>query len=546
MTQGSQLPLRQLPIFADLQRSQQRLSRTHLRNLFAEDLQRAEQFSRSAVGMFVDFSKQRIDATVFEQLLTLANDTGVLALRDALVRGEPINSTEHRAVLHPALRASGARSYRTDNADVLPEVRAVLQRMREYTDAVHDGSFRSASGEQITDVVSIGIGGSHLGSQMVVYALSNNTTARVRVHFVANVDGHELQAVLSRVDANRTLFIVASKTFTTQETMTNARAAREWLVARTSEAAVKQQFIAVSTAEEHVEAFGIDASRMFPFWDWVGGRYSVWSAIGLPVMLAVGADAFTSFLRGAEAMDEHFFTAEPSENIPLILGLLSVWNLTFWDVYSEAIIPYDARLTYLPAYLQQLVMESNGKRVQNDGSVVSTPTSGVVWGAAGTDAQHSFFQLLHQGTHTIPVEFLGFLQPDHDFPHQHDILLANMVAQSEALLNGRSTNETAAMLQQTGEPTTLTHAMTFPGNKPSTTILLKQLTPYALGSVLAMYEHRTFVAGAVWGINSFDQMGVELGKQLASTVLDEFAAKEIGTHDSSTVGLMKRILNQDL
>lgn len=541
MTQISRLSLTRLPAYSALQDAQERLARTSLLEMFTADPDRAARYTKVAADVTVDFSKLHIDDAVVSLLLELAEGQGVMRRAKALFAGEPINETEGRAVLHPALRGGGARPFMVDGVDVLPDVHQVLARMGAFAEAVRSGAYTSASGAAITDVVLIGIGGSHLGPQMVVNALESFHHPRLTFSFVSNIDGHELTAVLNRVCPANTLFIVASKTFTTAETMANARAARAWLVEHAGDGAVAKQFVALSTATELVAQFGIAEALTFPFWDWVGGRYSVWSAIGLPVMLAIGEAQFREFLRGAEALDDHFLSAPPRENVPLLLGLFTVWYTVFWGVTSEAIIPYDARLHDLPAYLQQLVMESNGKRALLDGTVTEVPTSGVVWGAAGTDAQHSFFQLLHQGTGLIPVEFIGVLQPDHALTDQHTMLLANMIAQAEALLHGRSETETRVFIQQRGLPEHLVPAMTFPGNKPSTVLLLDQLTPQSLGALVALYEHRTFVAGALWGINSFDQMGVELGKQLAGTIVTELETGEMSVHDSSTASLIERI-----
>lgn len=540
------MALTRLPSYAALQDAQKRLVQTPLLQLFSDDANRADRYTKEAAGVTVDFSKLHVDDDVLAQLLALAEERGVMNRAAQLFRGEKINETENRAVLHPALRGSGSRPFSVDGVDVLPDVHGVLARMAEFAEAVRSGAYVAASGEEITDIVLIGIGGSHLGPQMVVQALEAFHHPRLRFQFVSNIDGHELSGVLRSIHPARTLFIVASKTFTTAETMANAHAARNWLVQHVGEAAVAKQFVALSTATDLVAQFGVSEALTFPFWDWVGGRYSVWSAIGLPVMIAVGAEGFQEFLRGAEALDDHFISTPPADNVPLLLGLFTVWYTTFWGVTSEAIIPYDARLRDLPAYLQQLVMESNGKQALLDGSLTEVPTSGVVWGAPGTDAQHSFFQLLHQGTGLIPVEFIGVLQPDHDLSEQHTALLANMVAQAEALLHGRSAEETIAYVRERGLPEHLVPAMTFPGNKPSTVLLIDRLTPRTLGALVALYEHRTLVAGTLWGINSFDQMGVELGKQLAGTIAHELNTGHIGVHDGSTTALISRIINRKI
>ncbi|MES2076253.1 MAG: glucose-6-phosphate isomerase [Pseudomonadota bacterium] len=514
-----------------------------LRQLFAADPQRFPKLTVDAAGLFLDYSKNRVDATTVGLLLELARERGVEAQRDAMFAGEKINLTEHRAVLHTALRLPRDKALVVDGQDVVADVHAVLEHMRDFTDRVRSGAWLGHSGKPITDIVNIGIGGSDLGPKMVCLALRSYAHPRLKMHFVSNVDGHDMDAVLEQVDPASTLFIVASKTFVTAETMLNARTARTWFLRHAKEDDLARHFVAVSTNTEAVKAFGIDPANMFPFWDWVGGRYSVWSSIGLAVALSVGFGYFNDFLAGAHAMDEHFRVAPLEENMPVLLAMVGFWNRQFLGCSSLSIAPYHQDLNRFPAYLQQLDMESNGKRVTKGGVEVDVPTCPVVWGECGTNAQHAYFQLLHQGSDVTPIDFIAALRPTHDLPGHHDSLLANCFAQSEAFMTGKTGDEVRADLQAQGLAATEIEALvphkTFPGNRPSNTILMDQLTPPLLGALIALYEHKTFVQGVLWDVNSFDQWGVELGKVLAKNIHHELTG-EIAPerHDSSTNGLI--------
>jgi glucose-6-phosphate isomerase len=515
-----------------------------MRDLFAQDPQRFERLSSEAAGLFLDYSKNRLDGRTLELLANLARERGVERLRDAMFAGEKINLTENRAVLHTALRAPATRPFTLDGQDVTGDVHAVLDRIKTFSEAVRSGSWVGHTGKPITDVINIGIGGSDLGPKMVCLALRQFAHPRLTMHFVSNVDGHDMDAALSRVNPETTLFIIASKTFTTAETMMNANTARAWFLQSAPEEALAKHFVAVSTNVEAIKKFGIDPQNMFPFWDWVGGRYSVWSAIGLPVALCVGFGYFSDFLAGAHAMDEHFATAPIEQNLPMILGLIGFWNREFLDCPSVSIAPYHQDLNRFPAYLQQLEMESNGKRVTRAGDSISDyETCPVIWGDVGTNGQHAYFQLLHQGTDITPIDFIAALRPAHEFYNHHAALLANCFAQSEAFMKGKTADEVRQDLQ--GQPLDeverLVPHKTFPGNRPSNTILMDYLNPATLGALIALYEHKTFVQGALWDVNSFDQWGVELGKVLARQIeaeLNEEAHPE--RHDSSTNGLIAR------
>jgi len=517
---------------------------------FALDPSRAETMSLEAAGLFLDYSKNLINAETLDLLLALAHERGVMQRRDAMIAGEHINWTENRAVLHMALRSpSGGRRYVVDGADVGPAVRAVLHPMRAFSDAVRDGSWLGYTGRPITDVVNVGIGGSDLGPLMVCEALRPYAHARLALHFVSNVDDAHLDRVLAGLDPATTLFIVASKTFTTQETLTNAKSARAWLLAAGArEADVARHFVAVSTHAAEVAKFGIDTANMFGFWDWVGGRYSLWSAIGLSIALAVGMDGFESLLAGANAMDEHFIAAAPEQNMPVLLALVGIWNSNFLGAASHCIAPYAQDLSRLPAYLQQLEMESNGKSVGRDGQALAAASCPVVWGEPGTNGQHAFFQLIHQGTAIVPVDFIAAIKGSGTRDEHHRLLLANCFAQSEALMRGKPAAQVADELRAQGMAEAaiaeLTPHKVFAGNRPSNTILLPELTPRALGALIALYEHKVFVQGAIWGVNSFDQWGVELGKQLARSIATELASGDIGHHDGSTSALMRRALGE--
>ncbi|AKU24309.1 glucose-6-phosphate isomerase [Massilia sp. NR 4-1] len=514
-----------------------------LRQLFAADAQRFPAMTTDAAGLFLDYSKNRADARTIALLLDLARERGVEAQRDAMFAGEKINLTEHRSVLHTALRMPRGKQLIVDGQDVGADVHAVLDRIKAFSDRVRAGAWLGHSGKPITDIVNIGIGGSDLGPKMACLALRSYAHPRLKMHFVSNVDGHDMDAVLEQVKPDTTLFIVASKTFTTAETMLNAHTARRWFLASAKEEHLARHFVAVSTNTAAVRAFGIDPENMFPFWDWVGGRYSLWSAIGLSVALSVGFGYFSTLLEGAQAMDEHFRAAPLEQNMPVLLALTGFWNRQFLGATSLTIAPYHQDLNRFPAYLQQLDMESNGKRVTRSGQPVDTPTCPVVWGECGTNAQHAYFQLLHQGTDIIPIDFIAALRPTHDLDGHHDALLANCFAQSEAFMKGKTADEVRAELAAQQLPPEQIEALvphkTFPGNRPSNTILMDQLTPATLGALIALYEHKTFVQGVLWDIASFDQWGVELGKVLAKKIESELTGDiDPVRHDSSTNGLI--------
>ena len=533
--------------FETLGKLRKKMEEQPLRLLFAEDPNRFQRFSATGAGILLDYSKNRIDEAVMDALFDLARAAGVEERRTQMCEGEHINSTEDRAVMHMALRYQGDRPVTVDGADVMPEVRQVLKAIEAYSNAVRNGDIRGHGGEQITDVVNIGIGVSDLGPAMVTLALAPYTRPELRAHYVSNVDGAHIHDTLAGLDPKKTLFIVASKTFTTDETMTNAHTARAWIADALGDEAVANHFVAVSTNLEACAQFGIREDRIFGFWDWVGGRYSVWSAIGLPVALAVGYDNFAKFLAGADAMDRHFLETPLERNLPVIMGLLGVWYRNAWGFSTHAVIPYDQRLSRFPAYLQQQDMESNGKSVTLGGKPVGWSTGPIVWGEPGTNGQHAFFQLIHQGTDVIPVDFLIAAQPHESLPPHHDKLVANVLAQSEALMLGKTEEEVGAELKAQGlskaEIKELTPHKLFPGNRPSNTLFYPKLTPEMLGSLVALYEHKVFVQGTIWNINSFDQWGVELGKQLAKALLPKVQGTASGEgHDSSTQGLLKYYL----
>ena len=514
---------------------------------FEHDSQRAERFSIEAAGVFLDYSKNRITAETMRLLLALAGERGVAAQRDAMMAGARINVSEQRAALHMALRnpVGSARRYVLDGVDVGVDVQRVLGHMRDFSNRVRDGRWRGFCGAEITDIVNIGIGGSDLGPQMVCEALREFAHPRLTMHFVSNVDGAALERVLSKVSAQSTLFIVASKTFTTQETLTNATSARDWFLANGGRAVdVAKHFVAVSTNVVEVEKFGIDTANMFEFWDWVGGRYSLWSAIGLSIALAIGMHGFEALLAGAHTMDEHFATAPLEVNMPVLLALVGVWNVNFCGATSQCIAPYAQDLHRLPAYLQQLEMESNGKSVDRDGNALTSPSCPVIWGEPGTNGQHAFFQLLHQGTSVVPVDFIAAIHGNEKLPEHHRLLLANCIAQSEALMLGKSEAQVHTELRAQGLNATEIYALTphkfFAGNRPSNTLLLDKLTAKSVGALIALYEQKTFVQGVIWGVNSFDQWGVELGKQLAKTINSELKSGIVSqAHDGSTQSLIR-------
>lgn len=500
--------------------------------------------SLEAAGLLLDYSKNLLTAESLRLLLDLARERGVEEQREAMFAGAKINTTENRAVLHTALRAPRDTHLLLDGRNVIADVHAVLDHMHAFTRRVRSGQWLGHTGEAITDIVNIGIGGSDLGPRMVCQALRPFAQPGLNLHFVSNADGHDLDAVLVRCNPETTLFIIASKTFTTEETMMNAHSARSWLLQQGGDAAaLARHFVALSTNSAAVSAFGIDADNMFPFWDWVGGRYSIWSAIGLPVALAVGFDHFVEFLQGAHAMDRHFHSAPLASNMPVLLALVGIWNRNFLGCTALAIAPYQQDLNLLPAFLQQLEMESNGKRVALDGAILETASSPLILGNAGTNGQHAYFQLLHQGSDVIPVDFIAALRPQHRLPGHHAALLANCFAQSEALMCGKSAQEVRAEMEAQGADEAHIAALvphrTFTGNRPSNTILMNTLTPETLGALIALYEHKVFVQGVVWGINSFDQWGVELGKMLAKNIQSELrGAARPQQHDGSTNGLI--------
>lgn len=541
--------LTELPAWRDLTAHRRAIDGVHMRELFAADAGRFDRFSLRLGQILFDYSKNRITGETMDLLFALARQRGLTSAIEAMFDGARINNTEHRAVLHVALRNRSGRPIRVDGADVMPEVSRVLGKMRSFSERVRSGAWRGFGGDAITDVVNIGIGGSDLGPRMVVSALTPYTAPHLRVHFVSNVDGTDICETLKPLDPATTLFLIASKTFTTQETMTNAASARAWLLqAAPEESAIARHFAALSTNAEAVAAFGIDTDNMFEFWDWVGGRYSLWSAIGLPIVIAVGMDRFEELLAGAHAADEHFRGAPPERNIPVIMALLGIWYRNFFGAETHAVLPYDQYLRHFADYLQQGDMESNGKSVDKAGGAVDYATGPVIWGQPGTNGQHAFYQLIHQGTGLVPCDFLAPARSHNPLGAHHDILIANFLAQTEALMRGRTTAEARAELAAAGvaghERDLLAAAQTFAGNKPSNSFLFRQLTPATLGTLIALYEHKIFAQGVIWNVNSFDQMGVELGKQLASAILPELTgaappAHRDPSHDSSTSGLIR-------
>lgn len=518
----------------------------NMRDAFAADTKRAEKFSTQLDDLLMDYSKCAIDDESLKLLLDLADASEISAKRDAMFKGEKINITEDRAVLHTALRTSADTEIVVDGENVIPAVHEVLAAMGKFSDGIRSGSIKGATGKKITDVVNIGIGGSDLGPVMATQALAPYHDGP-NLHFVSNIDSAHIADTLSTLKPETTLIIVASKTFTTIETMTNAETARHWISKALGETAVEHHFAAVSTAIEKVEKFGMSATRVFGFWDWVGGRYSLWSAIGLPIMIAIGEKSFREFLDGAQSMDEHFKTAEAGENLPVLLGLIGVWHRLVCGYSTRAILPYDQRLSRFPAYLQQLDMESNGKGVSVDGETLDMASGPIVWGEPGTNGQHAFYQLIHQGTDVIPAEFMIAAKNHEDnLSHQHELLIANCLAQSEALMKGRTFDEAFAQLKANGMDDNTAQKIAphrvFTGNRPSVTFIYDQLTPFALGRLIALYEHRVFVEAQIFGINAYDQWGVELGKELATGLLPVVEGKEdAGAHDSSTARLAAHI-----
>jgi len=528
------------PAWKALQAHHKKIRRLHLKKLFSADPARGEALAAEALGIFLDYSKNRITAETLQLLFQLARESGLREKIDAMFRGDKINITENRSVLHVALRAPRGATILADGQNVVPPVHAVLDKMASLADRLRSGEWKGHTGKPIRNVINIGIGGSDLGPVMAYEALRHYSRRDMRFHFVSNVDGTDFAEAVLDLDPAETLFIVSSKTFTTLETMTNAHTAREWSLAGLGGDAksVASHFVAVSTNAKDVAAFGIDTANMFEFWDWVGGRYSMDSAIGLSTMIAIGPENFRAMLSGFHQMDEHFRQAPFEQNLPVILGLLTVWYADFFGVQTVAVLPYEQYLKRFPAYLQQLTMESNGKHVTLDGAPVDTDTSPVYWGEPGTNGQHSFYQLIHQGTRLIPCDFIGFGQPLNPLGRHHDILLANVFAQAEALAFGK----TASQVKKDGTPDWLVPHRVFEGNRPSNTILMDRLTPEALGKLIALYEHSVFTQGAIWNIDSFDQWGVELGKVLAQRIVPELESAQEPKlkHDTSTNNLIRR------
>jgi glucose-6-phosphate isomerase len=532
-------PLTERAAWKALQTHSEKISNVSLRSLFSDDPQRAERFTIEAAGLFLDYSKNRITEETRKLLLQLAQESGLEERRDAMFRGEKINLTEKRAVLHVALRAPEGETILVDGEDVVPEVHAVLDKMTSFSNRIRSGEWKGHTGKQIRNVINIGIGGSDLGPVMAYEALKHYTDRSKVFRFVSNVDGTDFAEAVIDLDPAETLFIISSKTFTTLETMTNAHSARDWAVKGLGdEAAVAKHFVAVSTNAAEVKKFGIDTANMFGFWDWVGGRYSMDSAIGLSTMLAIGPENFRALLDGFHQIDEHFRTAPLESNLPVILGLLTVWYTDFFDAQTMAVLPYEQYLKRFPAYLQQLTMESNGKHVTVEGERVNYDTGPIYWGEPGTNGQHSFYQLIHQGTRLIPCDFIGFEKTLNPLGKHHDILLANVFAQAEALAFGK----TAEQVKAEGTPDWLVPHRVFEGNRPSNVLLAEKLTPETLGKLVALYEHSVFTQGTVWQIDSFDQWGVELGKVLAQHIIAEIEApSDAGLqHDASTNNLIRR------
>jgi glucose-6-phosphate isomerase len=530
------VPLKERPAWQALEEHCAKVRALHLRELFQEDPQRGERFTLEALGLYFDYSKNRITSETMRLLFELAEQSGLRQRIDAMFAGDKINVTEQRAVLHVALRAPQGEQLFVDGVDVVPEVHAVLDKMAAFAEQVRGGGWKGHTGKRIRNVVSIGIGGSDLGPVMAHEALKHYSQRDMIFRFVSNVDGTDFAEATNDLSAEETLFIVCSKTFTTLETMTNARTAREWVLkALVDEKAVARHFVAVSTNTAGVEKFGIDTANMFGFWDWVGGRYSMDSAIGLSTMIAIGPGQFREMLAGFHAMDEHFRTAPFERNLPVLMGLLVVWYNDFFDAQTVAVLPYEQYLKRFPAYLQQLTMESNGKHVTLEGTKVDYQTGPIYWGEPGTNGQHSFYQLIHQGTKLIPCDFIGFIHALNPLGKHHDLLLANVFAQAEALAFGKTPEEVMAG----GTPEWLVPHRTFEGNRPSNTILAERLTPETLGKLIALYEHSVFTQGTIWQIDSFDQWGVELGKVLAERIIPELAGETPLQHDSSTNALIR-------
>ncbi len=532
------------PAWQALDRHQKAMAQVHMRDLFAQAPQRFETFSLRFQDILLDYSKNRITAETMRLLRDLARQADLKGWTDKMFSGDKINLTEHRAVLHIALRNRSNRPIMVDGQDVMPDVQAVLNHMKTFSDAIRNGSWTGYTGKRITDVINIGIGGSDLGPVMVTEALKPYAQEGLHVHFVSNIDGTHIVEATKRLNPETTLFIVASKTFTTQETLTNAHTAKDWFLKQAKdEIHVAKHFVALSTNAKEVSQFGIDTKNMFEFWDWVGGRYSLWSAIGLSIAIAIGFENFTELLTGGHEMDEHFRTAPLEENLPATLGLLGIWYNNFFGAQTHAILPYDQYMHRFAAYFQQGDMESNGKSINRDGEPVEVSTGPILWGEPGTNGQHAFYQLIHQGTKLIPCDFIAPIKTHNPVGHHHPILLSNFFAQTEALMKGKVEDEVREELIRAGlrgaDLEQLVPHKLFAGNKPTNSIMVSQITPRTLGRLIALYEHKIFTQGVVWNINSFDQWGVELGNQLASAILPELDGPEaVDTHDSSTNGLI--------
>ncbi|CBG39760.1 glucose-6-phosphate isomerase [Helicobacter mustelae] len=520
------------------------IKEVHMRQLFKEDENRGPRYFLQVGDLKLDYSKNRITDETLALLFDLANECSLKEKIHAMFEGEKINNTENRAVLHTALRNQANHSVKLDDMDIMPNIREVLIKMQNFSDSLRTGSWLGYTNQIITDVVNIGIGGSDLGVLMVCKALKNHAHPRLNMHFVSNVDGVQLQDVLSKVHPETTLFIVASKTFSTQETLTNAFTARKWFLDHALDVKhIAKHFVAVSTNKEAVREFGIDLENMFEFWNWVGGRYSLWSAIGLAIMIYLGKENFSSLLEGAHLMDEHFRNAPFEQNMPVLMALIGIWYINFFDSGSHIIAPYDSVLRYFPKFIQQLDMESNGKQVRRDGKRVDYDTGPIIWGDMGINAQHAFFQLLHQGTHLSPIDLIASLSSRGNLPGHHEILLSNVFAQAEAFMRGRNLEEVQKEMAQKGlkeeQIQKLAPHRVFSGNRPSNVLLLDEIHPRSIGSLIALYEHKIFVQGVIWDINSFDQWGVELGKELAHTILSELKGGKTQEHDSSTKHLIQ-------
>jgi glucose-6-phosphate isomerase len=534
-----------MPSWTALERHYRTLKESHLRTQFETDPERFSKFSVEAAGLFLDYSKNNLTEETLSLLTMLANECALKERIEDMFNGEELNNSEQRAVLHTALRQLSENPVLVKGKNIIPAIKVEQKRVRKLVESIHTGDWRGCSGKRITDIVNIGIGGSDLGPRMVVSALSKRAVKGLEVHFVSNVDGEELSQQLSKLSPETTLFVIVSKTFTTLETMTNAHSAKKWFLDSISdEAAVAKHFVAVSSNLEAVKAFGIKSDNSFEIWDWVGGRFSLWSSVGLSIALSIGMDSFEALLKGAFRMDCHFREAPLRENMPVLLALVGIWNRNFRKASSYGVFPYDERLTHFPSYLQQVDMESNGKSVDKAGDPLGIDTAPVVWGEVGVNGQHAFYQAIHQGTQSIPADFIAVLTPDNELKEHHKLLVANCFAQTEALMWGKTEEEAREELKAEGfgekEVSRLIGHKTFRGNNPTNTILMKQLMPETLGALIALYEHKIAVQGLVWGINSFDQWGVELGKQLATKIAKEIDEGACGQHDSSTAGLLSR------